>query len=116
VAAAAVLFGAIKQGLLEQPDMRIVGNGSYDGHLSWFADRAPGVLPQPWVVSVPLLAYRLVMLAWALWLALAVIRWARWIWGCFTHGELWRASPKVKEPAPPVAPAPAPPPSAPPTP
>jgi hypothetical protein len=114
-AAVAVLFGAIEQGLLEQPDMRITGNGSYAGHLAWFADRAGGALPQPWVVSAPLLVYRLVMLAWALWLALAVIRWSRWIWGCFTAGDLWRSSPKkVAQAVAPAGPPPSPPPAAPP--
>src|SRR5699024_1382397 len=88
--AVAVLFAAIKQGLLGHPDMGITGNGSYAGTLKWFADRTPGPLPQPWVISVPLLVYRLIMLAWALWLALSVIRWSRWIWGCFTEGGLWR--------------------------
>jgi len=111
-AAIAVLFAAIEQGLLESPDMRITGNGSYGGHLAWFADRVGGGMPQPWMVSVPLLVYRLVMLAWALWLALAVIRWARWIWGCFTHGDLWRAS--AAKPA--ASAPPSPPPAAPPSP
>ena len=90
VVAVAVLFAAIKQGLLGHPDMVIKGNNSNPGTLRWFADRTPGLLPQPWVLSVPLLVYRLIMLAWALWLALSVIRWARWIWGCFTEGGLWR--------------------------
>jgi len=109
VAAVVVLFSAIKQGLLDRPDMGISGNQSHPGLLRWFADRTPGGLPRPWVLSAPLLVYRLFMLAWALWLALAVIRWARWIWECFTHGSLWRARPpKVKPPAaPPPFPAPA---------
>jgi len=37
-----------------------------------------------WVISVPLLVYRLAMLAWALWLALALLRWLRW--GCAPQG------------------------------
>ena len=35
------------------------------------------------VSSVPLLVYRLAMLAWALWLALSLLRWA---WDSFTTG------------------------------
>ncbi|NIN01182.1 MAG: hypothetical protein GTO24_24740 [candidate division Zixibacteria bacterium] len=30
------------------------------------------------------------MLAWALWLALAMLRWLRWGWGCFSHNAIWR--------------------------
>ena len=51
------------------------------------------------MVSVPLLVYRLFMLAWALWLALALLRWARWIWDCFTQGGLWRSWPRRMPPA-----------------
>jgi hypothetical protein len=64
-------------------------------------------------VSVPLLVYRLVMLAWSLWLALAVIRWARWIWACFTERGLWRPRFPGKPAAPPPPPAGPPPPAAP---
>ena len=39
---------------------------------------------------MPLLVYRAAMLAWALWLALALLRWLRWGWGCFTAGGGWR--------------------------
>jgi hypothetical protein len=79
--------------------------------LIWFADRVSGPLPQPWVVSAPLLVYRLAMLAWSLWLALAVIRWARWIWGCFSERGIWRPvfrkKPAAAAPPPPAAPPPA---------
>ncbi len=49
--------------------MQIAGNGSALESLRWTADRIPGALPRPLVISVPLLVYRLAMLAWALWLA-----------------------------------------------
>ena len=43
------------------------------------------------MLSVPLLAYRLLMLLWALWLASAVLNWLRWAWACFSEGGLWPA-------------------------
>jgi hypothetical protein len=85
------LFEAIKQGLLGLPDMQISGNGSTAYELNWFQDRSTGVLPQAWILSVPLLAYRLLMLGWALWLAFALLAWLRWGWGCFSAGGMWRA-------------------------
>jgi hypothetical protein len=88
--ALAVLALSIRQGLLGLPEMQIAGNGSTAALLLWYQDRAGPVLPQPWVASVPLLVYRLAMLAWALWLALALVRWLRWGWGCFSTVELWR--------------------------
>jgi hypothetical protein len=104
VGAAAALFAGVEAGLVDQPDMRVAGNGSFAELLRWFADRTAGALPRPWVVSVPLLTYRLVMLAWSLWLALSVIRWARWVWACFAEGGLWRPLRR----RPPVSPTPPP--------
>jgi hypothetical protein len=107
--AVGVLFLVIQQGLLSRPDMDIVGNGSSSSGLRWSADRLSGPLPRAWVLSLPMFAYHLAMLAWALWLAAAVLRWSRWAWSCFTEGGLWRpwfrrqpATPDPGPPAPPV--------------
>lgn len=89
-----ILAGAVAGGLLGWPEMQIAGNGSDAYHLNWYQDRAAGVLPQPWALSVPLWVYRAVMLAWALWLANSVLDWLRWGWECYTAGGLWqRAKP-----------------------
>ena len=85
-----ILFLAIQQGLLGAPEMQVTGNGSTAGQLHWYTDRAGETLPTAWVLSVPLLVYRLAMLAWALWLALALLRWLRWGWECVTTGGGWR--------------------------
>jgi hypothetical protein len=90
VLALAVLFYSIQRGLLGLPEMQIAGNGSSSQLLRWYQDRVGNALPQPWVLSVPLLVYRLAMLAWALWLAQAIVRWLRWGWSCFSADELWR--------------------------
>jgi hypothetical protein len=90
VIALGILFWGIQQGLLGHPDMQIAGNGSGAFNLHWYADRAGAVLPTAWVLSVPLLVYRLAMLAWALWLAMALLRWLRWAWESFTTDGGWR--------------------------
>jgi hypothetical protein len=100
IAAMVVLFEAVKQGLLGQPDMQIAGNASTPSALQWEQDRVGGPLPTPLVVSVPLLVYRLAMLAWALWLATALLRWLRRGWQAFGTGGLWR--PRPPKPAPTV--------------
>ncbi len=84
------LFIALQQGLLGYPDMQVTGNGSHSGELRWYQDRSPANLPQPWVLSVPLLAYRVLMLLWALWLAFSLINWLRMGWENFSTGGLWR--------------------------
>jgi hypothetical protein len=106
-----VLGVSLYQGLLGAPEMQVRGNGSSADMLRWFTDRAPGLLPAPWVISVPMLVYRAAMLAWALWIALALLRWLRWAWEAFTAGEGWRKKPPAPPPPmaqPPFAPPPVP--------
>jgi hypothetical protein len=90
LAAAVSLFGAVENGLLGYPHMQVAGNGSTAWDLRWYQDRTQSVLPTAWSVSAPLMVYRLLMLAWALWLAYALLRWARWGWECFSDRGLWR--------------------------
>lgn len=85
-----LLLGAIQQGLLGLPEMQIAGNHSTAYQLNWYQDRTGSMLPRPWVLSVPLMVYRLAMLAWALWLAFALLVWLRWGWQCFSTHGLWR--------------------------
>jgi hypothetical protein len=89
VIAVSALFGAVSNGLLGNPQMQIAGNGSTHGLLNWYQDRIDSTLPKAWVVSLPVLAYRFLMLAWSMWMAFALIRWLKWGWGCFAHGRVW---------------------------
>lgn len=91
------LFIALQQGLLGWPDMQISGNFSNAWSLHWYQDRSLAELPQPWVLSVPLLVYRILMLLWALWLAFSLISWLRMGWLNFSDGGLWRAGKKKKK-------------------
>jgi hypothetical protein len=84
-----LLFYAVEQGLLGSPDMQITGNQSSAYNLNWYQDRSLASLPQAGVISVPLLVYRLFMLAWALWLALSLLNWLKWGWRCFSSKALW---------------------------
>ncbi|MGH8594859.1 MAG: hypothetical protein ACREV3_13720 [Gammaproteobacteria bacterium] len=91
-----LLFFAVQQGLLGLPEMQIAGNSSTASQLNWYIDRSDPRLPQAWFVSVPLFGYRVLMLAWALWLAFALLGWLKWGWGCFSQGGLWRKSPRAQ--------------------
>jgi len=90
IAAVIALAASVPSGLLGEPDMHIVGNGSTADALRWFQDAAAETLPMAWVVSLPLYVYRLTMLAWSLWLAFALIRWVRWSWESYSAGGAWR--------------------------
>jgi hypothetical protein len=89
--ALAFLFFAIEQGLLGLPEMQVRGNGSSASELLWYQDRSGPALPHAEIFSVPLMVYRSAMLAWALWLALALLGWLRWGWSAFSEGGLWRS-------------------------
>ena len=88
------LIVSIEQGLLGSPRMQISGNGSSAYQLNWFSDRIAEVLPEASVISVPVYIYRLIMLAWSIWLAFAVIKWAQWGWSAFSHETYWKSFPK----------------------
>lgn len=90
LAALGVLFEAIAEGLLGQPSMQIGGNGSSADELRWFVDRVADAHPQAWVLSVSIWVYRALMLAWALWLAFALLGWLRWGWQHFARDGVWR--------------------------
>ncbi|MGH8171735.1 MAG: hypothetical protein ACREPX_01230, partial [Rhodanobacteraceae bacterium] len=95
VVALLCLVGAIPQGLLGTPDMHVAGNGSSAQSLQWFVDRSTDALPQGGAISVPMWVYKLAMLAWALWLANAVIGWLRYGFAAWTRDGYWRRVPRA---------------------
>jgi hypothetical protein len=112
IAFAAALFDAVQSGLLVQPDMQVMGAGSHDSSLQWYVDDSGPALPTPSVISAPLWLYRVLMLAWSLWLARQLLRWAPWAFRAFAAGGLWKKRVKSQPAAPappPVAAPPAPP-------
>jgi len=89
------LFSAVSNGLLGNPDMQIAGNGTTRGQLNWYQDRFHSGMPQAWIISLPVLVYRLLMLAWSMWIAFALLNWLKWGWGCFSTDRLWMAMRKA---------------------
>lgn len=112
ITALVLVFVSIRQGLLGIPDMQIQGNNSSTDLLRWFQDRSPEILQRPWVFSLPMYCYRITMLAWALWLAIALVGWLKWAWTCFSATALWKPlrkkKPEVTPPPTPPTPEPAP--------
>ncbi len=96
------LVFAISQGLLGHPDMNIVGNGSNHALLRWYQDVSDPMLPRGWVFSIPMLTYRIAMLAWALWVSFWLIGILKWGWQQFSTPNMWqhiplRSKKKVKK-------------------
>lgn len=103
LAAFAAILTGVPHGLLGAPDMSVRGYESAGRALTWFADRTNSALPQASVWSLPMWVYKALILAWALWLSFALLRWLPWVWTCFSEGGLWRPG----EPKPKAAEAPA---------
>jgi hypothetical protein len=89
--AALTMIAAIPMGLLSNPQMQVVGNGSSSHFYNYYQDIAGEAgFPVVTVVSLPMLAYRAVMLLWSLWLSTRLLQWAGWAWGCFVEHGGWR--------------------------
>jgi hypothetical protein len=99
---ALILLYVLHQGLLGRPEMWISGGGSSANELKWFQARGTNSqLPMPTVISVSIWFYRGIMLAWAVWLAFAVLRWIRWGWQQLGSGGYWKSlAPKIQSPPP----------------
>ena len=89
-----MMYWAVYEGLLFQPDMQVDGAGSYRDHLAWYLDRTDGTLARPWVLWLPLWVWRVAMLLWALWLAVKTWKWAIWGWKQLSVGGLWKMPPR----------------------
>jgi len=94
-----LLFLAVEHGLLGSPDMQIIGNQSSAFNLNWYQDRSPATLPTATLISVPLIAYRVLMLLWSLWLAVSLLNWLKWGWACFSSDGLWHKAVKKEKAA-----------------
>ncbi len=81
---------SLPAGLLGRPDMHVRGFGSGDRQLSWLADASESLLPVATAWSLPMWTYKALILAWALWFSLALLRWLPWVWQGFAREGLWR--------------------------
>lgn len=86
------LVSAIPLGLLSSPNMIVTGNNSWSHLYNFFQDRAAqDAFPSATVLSVNLFVYRVVMLAWSLWLANRLICWSSWGWRAYSKNGVWVA-------------------------
>ncbi len=101
IAISSLVFSGVRFGLLATPDMRLdAPAGLYHGGFQWFLDRSAATLPVPAVISVPLWVYRLLMFAWAAWIAVQLRHWLPAAWRAWTAGGFWRGKLATPPPAP----------------
>jgi hypothetical protein len=84
------LLAVIPNSLLSSPDMGITGNHSYGNYLQWFADKSDGLLPEISVISIPILFYKGLMLAWVIWLSFSGLNWMKWAWKKLGSQGYWQ--------------------------
>lgn len=94
------LAGSVPSSLLSNPDMYVTGARSSAYQLHWYQDRSLDDLPTAWAISLPIWAYRVLMLAWSLWLAFALMRWLKWGWQQLNAGAFWLEPAKKAPPTP----------------
>ena len=97
IAITSLVFSGIRYGFLSSPDMGVVGADSGGNTFGWFRDGTGGPLPQPLVISAPLWSYKVLIFAWAVWIAVALTHWIRAAWDGWTSGGYWRS--KLLQPA-----------------
>jgi hypothetical protein len=88
-----ILLAAVQNGLLGYPNMQVSGWNSNSYTLNWYLDRSVNEMPQAWIVSVPVMVYRVLMLLWAIWMAFSLIKWLRWGWSCYSKQGYWMPKP-----------------------
>ncbi|WP_457392120.1 hypothetical protein [Roseateles sp. P5_E1] len=91
LAAVGALLEVLRTGLLGYPELLVAGPGSSSTLLNWTSDRFTEHTAGAWVLSAPVWLYRAAMLAWALWLAVSLLRWVGWAWAAFSVGGAWPA-------------------------
>jgi hypothetical protein len=85
------VYFVVQQGLLAEPDMGVLGNGSSTRSLRWFVDRSSAVLSEPYLISTPLWIWRGAMLLWSTWLVFGLLRWVRETLSILLQGGFWRS-------------------------
>lgn len=87
---AGIIYSSIKNGLLGIPNMQISGNGSNAMLLKWTLDKSGEILPCPSALMFSIYIFRLLMFAWAAWLALRITEWAKWAYAALRQGGVWQ--------------------------
>jgi hypothetical protein len=84
------LIMAVRMNLLGDVSVQVAGAESTERVLRWYVDRATGLTPEAKIYTLPLWAWKGLMLVWSMWLANALTSWAVWAWAQWSAGELWR--------------------------
>ncbi|MYC24641.1 MAG: hypothetical protein F4X56_01820 [Gammaproteobacteria bacterium] len=84
-----VLVSTIVTALTNDPNMYIVGSNYANDRFTWFSDEITGAVPTPWILSVPIWVYFVLILVWVMWLVFTLLQWMRAWWESLKTPVLW---------------------------
>lgn len=84
------LISVVGKGLIENPEIFVYGINSNKSSLFWYIQSWNGVDKNPWILSVPLDIYRILILSWGVWLAFSLISWIKWMWVVYSKDGYWK--------------------------
>jgi hypothetical protein len=88
------LIATIGNGLLERPEMYLTGMNVYSGQLAWYMQE---LYSTPYIISLPLWVYKLLMFIWSFWLAFKLVEWMKWMWNSYAKNGYWIKVEKPKK-------------------
>jgi hypothetical protein len=89
------LISVVAKGLMSNPEVFTIGFGTFGAHLSWYTQSWNGVDNNPWILSLPMSAYRVFMLGWGIWLAFSLMTWLKWMWQEYSRDGYWKKPEEV---------------------
>lgn len=77
---------SFNQGLLETPNSYIEGFSTSSTNIYWYSE----VVATPWLFIVPEYIYRIIMLCWAFWVSIKIIKLLSYGWNKIANPEIWK--------------------------
>lgn len=66
--------------------MYLTGMNVYSGQLAWYMQE---LYSTPYIISLPLWVYKLLMFIWSFWLAFKLVEWMKWMWNSYAKNGYW---------------------------
>lgn len=95
IAVASSAISTVAKGLLNYPNLFLEGEGTYINKISWYSQQVDQF--SPWLLSLPMWVYRVLMFSWSIWFAFNIMKWLKWAWEGFSRGGVWIASKQVEK-------------------
>jgi hypothetical protein len=86
------LISVVATGLISNPQVFTIGFNTIESNLSWYIQSWNGSENNPWILSLPMSTYRVLMLGWGIWLAFSLMTWLKWMWQEYSKDGYWKKS------------------------